>query len=338
MKLGLNIPARRLNWSRIWHQHTQFDRIGFLLFTLLIATFFVLPDPQTIQKPFRIGVGFFFALLFLTLIINQQVRLKILVPILISGAIVAYMAHRGTLQSSFINAWLCFIGILLFPKILFKLTPNKIFSLHLIHFIAMASIILQFFYFSSADGRPSMGYEINLSGAYLFLFFLLSDVLDRKDGKILVIGLSFFLLSRLLLFSILLFYIIKIAMPYFSNLKIRLKFSIIAIITYIFLAIFSVWYVANIQSTVSYDTGISRLLHLNDGSNQWRFFTNTLVMAKMALAPLDPNVLFGFGPIENFLKGTKGSLMMPHNELFDAIAEFGIVSVIFFCIFHIQAV
>jgi hypothetical protein len=311
----------------------SFDRFGFIIFCILIVVFFIIPDPETLQKPFRISIALLFGIIFISMIIYQQINIKLLIPIAVSGLLIWIMISRGTLQSSFINAWLCLWGLFIFPKLTFRLNEKRIFDLNTIHFLCMTSFILQFIYFSSSANRPSLGYEINLSGAYLFLFFLFSDLLERKDGKILVIALSLLLLSRLLIFSILLFYIIRYTKRYFSFKMEKIRFSIIAIVSYIMISLFSVWYIATIKSKVSYETGISRIIHLDDGSNMWRFLTNTLVMAKIYTTPSDPNILFGYGPVENFLSSTKGSWIMPHNELYDAIVEFGLISVIFFSFF-----
>lgn len=315
----------------------SFDRFGFILFSFLIVVFFIIPDPETIQKPFRIGIASLFGVVFMSLVIYQQINIKILIPIALSGVLIWIMISRGTIQSSFVNAWLCLWGLFILPKLTFKLNEKRVFDLNTIHFLCMISIILQFIFFSSSDGRPSLGYETNLSGAYLFLFFLFSDLLDRKDGKILVLVLSLLLLSRLLIFSILLFYIIRYTKRYVPPFIEKIRFSMIAIVTYILISLFSIWYIATIKSRVSYETGFSRIFHLDDGSNSWRFLTNTLVMAKIYTSPSDPNILFGYGSVEKWLSSTKGSLIMPHNELYDAIVEFGLISVIFFSFFTFNA-
>jgi hypothetical protein len=308
----------------------QPDRLGFILFSIIVFIFYVIPDPEMIQKPFRIGLALLFAIIYLALLINQQIRIRTLVPIIISAFLVYLLFARGTIQSSFINVFFCLIGLLIFSTLTFKLSAKRLFDLQLLHFICMVSIIIQFLLFTSKDGRPSLGYELNLSGAYLFLFFLFSDILDRKDGKILVIGLSLFILSRLLIFSILLFYLIRLTKKFLPSSLKKLRFIWIAILGYILISIFSVWYVAYVKTGIVYDTSMNRLTTLNDGSNQWRFLTNSLVMARIYQAPADPDTLLGFGPIENFIKATKGSLVMPHNELFDAIVQFGLLSVVFF--------
>ena len=99
------------------------------------------------------------------------------------------------------------------------------------------------------------------------------------------------------------------------------------------ISIFSLWYVANIKREIAYDTSVNRLTTLNDQSNEWRFFANTLVLAAIYESPLDAKILYGYGKVENFIRTTKDSLIMPHNELFDSIVQFGIISVIFFSIF-----
>jgi hypothetical protein len=46
--------------------------------------------------------------------------------------------------------------------------------------------------------------------------------------------------------------------------------------------------------------------------------------------------LLGFGPVENFIR-TKDSRVMPHNELFDAIVQFGLLTVLFFAFISLPA-
>lgn len=306
------------------------DKLGFFLFALLTSVFFIVPDPEVTQKPFRVGIALLFMLVFANLLIYQQIRLRSLVPIIGAILLMGIMIVRGTIQTSFVNATLCLIGLIIFPLIKFELTENRRFNLNLLYFISMASIIVQFLSYSSTDGRPSMGYELNLSGAYLFLFFLLADILDRKDGKILVITLSFLLLSRLLIFCLLLFYLIRLTKKFIPPAMRRVRFYLIAFAGYLFISAFSVWYVATIKSRVSYDSGISRIATLNDGSNQLRFLANTLVMARIYTAPTSESTLFGFGAIDKYLSSTKGTSVMPHNELYDAIVQFGLITIFFF--------
>ncbi len=309
--------------------------VGFLIFVSMMIVFFVLPDPEGLQKPFRVFLGLSFVTIYFALLLKKEISRQTLWPIVIGGALVAVMIFRGTIQTSFINAYLCLFGLLCMPYLFFSLTPIRRTNLNYIHVICILSILIQFLIFSSADGRPSLAYEINLSGAYLFLFFIASDVLNNKHGKLLVIALSLLTLSRLLIFSMLIFYIVRNAKKYIKPWLEKQNVTRIAIASYLVITVFSLWYAANVRSEIAYETGISRLANLNDGSNELRFIANTLVLGTIYAAPLDSKVLFGFGPVENFINATKGSLIMPHNELFDAIVQFGIITVIFFSLFSL---
>jgi hypothetical protein len=309
--------------------------VGFLVFVSMLIVFFILPDPEGLQKPFRILLASTFVIIYVAQLIKREVPLKTLVIVIATGCLFLIMVNRGTLQTSFVNASLCLFGLLCFPSLTFKLTDVRRTNLIYIHTLCFISIIIQFLIFSSADGRPTLAYEINLSGAYLFLYFLFSDVLKLKHGKILVIFLSLLTLSRLLIFSILLFYIVRYLKQYIRFSFVKINVTLIVISAYILISIFSLWYVVNIKAEINYDPTINRIGTLNDESNELRFLANTLVLGTIYKAPLDSKVLFGFGPVENFIHATKGSLVMPHNELFDSIVEFGIITVIFFSIFSL---
>ncbi len=309
--------------------------VGFLIFVTMMIVFFVLPDPEGLQKPFRVILGLSFVVIYFALLIKKEISRMTLWPVIIGGALVLLMIYRGTIQTSFLNAYLCLFGLLCIPKLFFNLTPIRKTNLNYIHVICILSFIIQFLAFSSADGRPSLDYEINLSGAYLFLFFISSDVLNNKHGKLLVIVLSLLTLSRLLILSMVLFYLIRFSKKYFKSYLQKLNVTYIAIGSYIAISIFSLWYAANVKSEIAYDTGISRIATLNDGSNELRFIANTLVLGTIYATPFDAKVLFGFGPVENFINATKGSLIMPHNELFDSIVQFGIITVLFFSLFSL---
>ncbi len=309
--------------------------LGFLIFVSMMIVFFVLPDPEGLQKPFRILLGLSFVIIYFALLIKKEIGRNTLWAVVIGGLLVIIMILRGTFQTSLINAYLCLFGLLCIPHLFFNLTPIRRINLNYINVLCILSFILQFMVFSSDDGRPSLAYQLNLSGAYVFLFFICSDVLNNKHGKLLVLVLSLILLSRLLIFSIILFYFIRHFKIYFKSFIQKLNVTLLIIFSYIILTFFSLWYVVNIKSEIAYDTSINRIATLNDGSNQFRFLANTLVIATIYTAPFNAKVLFGFGPVENFLNVTEGSLVMPHNELFDAIVEFGIITVIFFSFFSL---
>ncbi len=307
--------------------------VGFLIFVSLLVIFFVIPDPEGLQKPFRILLAVTFVVIYISQIIRREISLKSLVPAMGAACLLVIMINRDTLQTSFFNAILCLFGVLCLPSITFKLDDTRRTNLIYIHTLCLISIFIQFIVFSSKDGRPTLAYEINLSGAYLFLFFLFSDVLKIQYGKIAVILLSLITLSRLLIFSMALFYLVRYLKPYFQEWLGRINIRIIVVSSYVLISVFSLWYVANIKREINYDTSVKRLTTLNDGSNEMRFFANTLVMASVYMAPFEAKTLFGYGKVENYIKATKDSLIMPHNELFDAIIEFGIVTLVFFGIY-----
>lgn len=309
--------------------------VGFLLFVSMLMVFFVLPDPEGLQKPFRVLMGLSLVIIYFALLIKKEISRKTLWPVVIGGGLVVLMVLRGTIQTSFINAYMCLFGLLCIPQLFFDLTPIRKTNLNYIHVICILSFLIQFLAFSSADGRPSLDYEINLSGAYLFLFFIYSDILNNKYGKLLVIGLSLLTLSRLLIFSLLIFFLVRFLKTKFKTKLQKINVTAIAITSYVAISLFSLWYVANIKAEIDYDKSISRIATLNDGSNELRFLANTLVLGTIYSAPFDAKVLFGFGPVENFINATKGSLIMPHNELLDSIVEFGIITVIFFSLFSL---
>ena len=192
--------------------------VGFLIFVSLLIIFFIIPDPEGLQKPFRILVAAAFVAIYVAQLIKKEISYKSLIPVICVATLLVVMINRGTIQTSYVNASLCFFGILCFPSVTFKLDEIRRTNLIYIHTLCLISIILQFLIFSSKDGRPTLAYEINLSGAYLFLFFLFSDVLKLRHGKIIVIFLSLLTLSRLLIFSILTFLSCQVSQTIFKTL------------------------------------------------------------------------------------------------------------------------
>lgn len=212
--------------------------VGFLVFVSLLLIFYILPDPEGLQKPFRILLATVFAVIYVAQLIKREISLNTLYTVLAAGALLVVAMQRGTAQTSFVNASLCLFGILCLPSIIFKIDEIRRTNLIYIHTLCLISIIIQFLIFSSHDGRPTLAYEINLSGAYLFLFFLFSDALKLKHGKIAVIFLSLLTLSRLLIFSIALFYLIRFLKIHFKSRFFKINVTLIVISSYILISIF----------------------------------------------------------------------------------------------------
>jgi hypothetical protein len=237
-------------------------------------------------------------------------------------------------MTAYIKAVLCFTGIICVPKMLFD--RNKEYNiLNKLYWLCMIAIIIQFCIFSSHDGRPSLGYEINNSAAYLFLFFLFSDAIGKKSGKIIVIILSFFILSRLLIFSIALFYVIRFFKKRAARIIAHLNLPGTIIGVYILFALFSVWYAQTFQPVVSYDSSIQRISTINDGSNFVRMRANKNSIDFIASKFASADVLLGMGNLEKDSKYINENVVIPHNELLLSILEFGLLAVLIFASFSI---
>lgn len=310
--------------------------LGFLLFAFMMVIFFVIPEVEGIQKPFRVMLCLSFPVIYFALLIKKEISYQTLLPVAVATILVVFMVIRGTLQSAFINAWLCLFGLLCLNRLFFDLTKERKENLRYIYLLAVLSILLQFLLFPYEDGRPKLAYQFNLSGAYLFLFFIAADILGYKWGKLLVIVLSLFMVSRLLIASIVIYYLVRFGKKYFTIVIGRLNAITITLLCFAFISLFSLWYTSQIRSDISYESGYRRIIRLNDGSNQLRFIANTAVLNTVFTLSPNPKILFGYGPVENFIKEKKIP-KMPHNELFDALVEFGLLSVIFFSMITLPA-
>jgi len=238
---------------------------------------------------------------------------------------------QGSFQTSLFNAFLCIFG-------LFVITPNNInliikksHSINKIYYLLIAGIILQIIFYRSSDGRPKMGYEMNLSGAYLFLFFLFSDIFNKRSGKIFVMILSLILLSRLLIYSIGIFYVVRFGKVFLKNKIHKINIFLFLPIVYIIFSLFSIWYTLNIKSDIAYETDISRVTDVNDGSNKLRFGINSKVI--FSIFQKDKNLLWGYGDIHKNKEYIDKFFLMPHMELFDILVEYGVFILFFFGIF-----
>ena len=306
----------------------------YYLFCSLIIIFFVIPDP--VQKPFRIAAAFSYFFVYLALLRSRHLAIYTLFPAIIATGILAASFYYGTFQTSLFNLYLSFF-FFLFVKDAddFQLIAQRTKGINSLYFLSIISILLQFAIFRSGDGRPQLAYETNNSGAYLFLFFLFCDVFNKRFGKFLVIALSFLLLSRLLIFSIALFYIIRIGkrlLPF----QIRKSWIVPAVLAlYLSFAGFSVWYSLNMKAEVSYQSDISRVQNINDGSNALRFGINAKVVASILTG--DSKLIWGYGDVHDNAAYKKKYFLMPHMELFDILVEFGVITLIFFGFFMLRS-
>ena len=221
--------------------------LGFWLFAGMLIVFFVLPDPAGLQKPFRIFLGLSFAVIYCAMLIKGEISPKTLIPICLGGLAILMSMLRGTFQIPLVNSWLCLIGLLCLPQLFFELTPLRKTNLTYIFILAILSMLIQLLIIRTPDGRPSLTYQLNTAGAYLFLFFLFSDVIQNKYGKLFLIAISLLLLSRLLVFSILLFYLVRYLKSYFKIILEKLNAVTIILMGYSCIILFSLWYTANMK-------------------------------------------------------------------------------------------
>lgn len=300
------------------------DKLGFVFFIVLQIVFFIIPE--SLQKPFRIliGMGFFFV--FFALYQARKIKLFSIIPFLILFIISIALFIKGSFQSSFLNSFLCLFAFFYIEKLSFEITSFRKRILDILYYLVCFSFIIQFLIFDFR-GRPTLSYEINLSGAYLFLFFLYSDSIGKRSGKILIIILSLFMLSRLLIFAIMVFYIVRIGKKLLFSIRTKFSLTFIIFVAYISFSFYTAWYILNFIPTISYQDDISRVVNLNDGSNLIRFSTNAKVLA--SIGTLDEKLIWGYGDVHgrNYRKVFHA---MPHNEVFDFLVEFGLIALLAF--------
>lgn len=306
--------------------------LQFFITQFFVILFWGIPEP--FQKIPKILFLLFLAYLYLFFLFNNQISFnQLLRNILIVGGCII-ISYKGAFQTSLINVLLSSFAIPLLPLICRKYTPKEIVFARNICYIVCFLLFLQLLFFRTNDGRMSLSYEINWGGAYLFIFFIYSDIIKFRFGKIFVIMASLLLLSRLLIFAIVLYYLIVI----FKKINIiprkKINWMFIFIIIYIAFFSFNFWFIDSVEIKSEPDTAsLNRVTALNDRSNNKRFTINLLIIDNLQKG--DTKLMYGYGQIS---KGENESyiekyLLMPHNELLDSIAEFGWVLTLFFILF-----
>lgn len=294
-----------------------------IIFYYLFFIFFIIPEP--VQKPFKIILGFFFMIYAVSLLLIYKKKFIsefiIICIILIS---ILFIIFNGGYQSSIINVMLCTFGVYSINKFDFNFKDNRLFKI--LFYGALLSMALQLMIFRTNDGRPTLSYEINLSGAYLFLFFILSNIINKKIGVLFVIIASFLLLSRLLIFSIIIYYLLNFLKKYIPKIIFKIHLNIYYFLILTLFYIFNFWFLSNINIETSYNTSATRVTQLNDGSNKLRFLININVLSGIFIER-DPNLKFGYGQVSKGvnLSYSEKYKIMPHNEFLVSIVEFGYI-------------
>ena len=155
----------------------KIETINKYIFYLLFVIFFILPE--VLQKIFRIGLGVFFVYYAYVLMYNHKISFSSIIKIhlLIIGLLLVIL--NGSYQSSVINVMLCTFGVFIIKEDtnIENYKDKRLFNI--LYYLSIVSMTTQLLILRTEDGRPNLSYEINLSGAYLFLFFLLS-ILTKK--------------------------------------------------------------------------------------------------------------------------------------------------------------
>jgi len=303
------------------------ESIGFVMFIIHALIFFCIPE--IVQKPFKILIGFTYFAIFFIFLINKKIGVKEVCLGFLLILFSSFIIYNGAFQSSLVNVVTAGFGLLIISQLKFNLTSNRLLILNIVFWIGFISIILQMLIYRSSDGRPKLGYEINLSAAILFLFFLFSDIIKNRYGKILVVLLAMIILSRLLILAILLFTLIKYITKKINSNR-RYNFLIFAIITYVVFFVFNIWFLQNVEIGGDYNSSADRIVEVNDGSNKLRFTTNLGVLYSIFIEK-DPVLIFGYGNIDDVNNKFQETYpVIPHNELLASIAEYGYLATIFF--------
>ena len=277
--------------------------------------------PVFVQKPFKVLLLIFIAYIFFACCSVGRIKKSYLLIALIGVFITGISAYYGDFQSSVVNVAISFLVIPTLHVFDTYLTIEDKKKLKKTCYFLCISMFVQLCVFRSEDGRPSLSYELNNSGAYLFLFFLYSDFLKFKVGKFFVICASLLILSRLLILAIFLFYVTRFFKKVVWRIhKVNYYISLLIVSSLFFL--FNLFFIINVERGDSYDTSAARISQLNDGSNFLRFTINMNVLSNLFY---DEKFKFGYGNIVggNNPEYSSKYTLMPHNEMLDSIAEFG---------------
>lgn len=300
----------------------------FYQFLFLILIFFIIPS--FLQLPFRILSVLGFTVWYLIAPTFLRYRIKFILFITLIPVIILHKLYLKTFDFSLLFAMLLSLPLLRNNTLNIKFSKRRIKQVRVLLSVCLVVMFL-YLLFNRFEGRPNLTYEINQSGAYLFIFFILSNVFKFSLGRYFVIIASFFVLSRLLILSIVLFYFLSFVKKYLNYIICKFKYYYIFIFMNLLFLLFSGWYVVNMLGKISQGgNDSSRLVNVNDGSNYLRLKTNFDVI--LALCTRDDDRLFydGYGDIANSIDYQNRYSIMPHNEFVKSIAQFGFVLTILF--------
>lgn len=290
----------------------------FIFIQCWALVFWMLPEP--VQKPFRILLLLYALFLFLRKHVSYRRRLYFAIVIIV----LTIISLNGSFQTPIINILLSCAGVLVFPYFYKPFSKKQNTTAKKIAFLCCLSMFLQLMFFRY-EGRPKLSYEMNWGAAYLFLFFLYCDIINFKWGKLFVILASSVMLSRLLILALLLYYLLLFLKPIIPNLK--LSWPLFYAVLFSLFIIMNTWFLLNYGDVSDNEEGRSRVTNVVDGSNVLRFIANTAIIDGLFI-DFDNKLIYGYGSIASIDNVDYYSTyrIMPHNEVLDAVAEFGIVT------------
>ena len=304
----------------------KYSDVGPLLFMGMCIVLYSIPD--NVQLPFRL-------LIFLGLIGGYLNNKSLHMPVIqflifcITAFIVLSKIVIGTFDTSLLMVFLSIIPIMNIDTYTsFSQRQMRVLR-YIIYFLCFAIVGQLLIY--RYEGRPNLSYEINQSGSYLFLFFLLCDLFKIRLGKILVICASFLLLSRLLILAIATFYLITIVNKFFPKILRWFTYTKLILLANICIVLFSfVFFLIFTRDEISTTTNdASRLVNVVDGSNMLRFRINVNII--IDLFDGDRDLLYkGYGDMAINSQYVDRYILMPHNEMLKGGAQFGFIFMLFF--------
>ena len=146
------------------------------------------------------------------------------------------------------------------------------------------------------------------------------------------------LLSRALIFSISIYYILTIIRNNIPNFIFKINFKYIYSILVLSFFTFNFWFLLNVTVNPLYKADTSRVTEVNDQSNKMRFLINTKVITGVFIDK-DERLKFGYGQISKGVSEEYTSKydLMPHNELLMSVAEYGYIFTLL-CIFFVLSI
>lgn len=300
------------------------------LFLFLLTGTIIYSVPASVQMPFRV-----LSLLFIDIFILytcREIRIKSLFLFVVTAIYIVFKFKMGTFDTSLLILLLSVIPVCFFDKMNLTHTGITYRKIKWALVFWLISIIIQMSFFRY-NGRPTLSYEINQSGSYLFLFYLLSSVFGFNKWKIIIILLSLLLLSRLLIISIVLFEFIRVTKYVIKPLERLITYTKLMFLLNISIAIFSFWFIFNMNTDlIDGGEGKERLVNLNDQSNFIRFKINATVVYNLFSGEDKRLLKDGYGDLGKNAEYREAYFLMPHNELLKGIAQFGIWFTLF-CLF-----